>query len=252
MVCPGIIPRTSSAKFIHFAALNTFAELVYQRFRKVWNREHKKFSFFRRNRYAKPKRKEKETKQSKDESHVGSDFAKLEYAVSRTLVDAPKLHMLYTADVAGVVPSRRLSPLHERRKKLARDQNSIEFLDIGNGDLPPEWAIEVAIYGGSIHYGPWADRQRNQLQRAFFPLSYQDIEPFANLSEGDTRSCTCLKVFFELRDNTTLVVPFKEASKVCFTVRHQSHIIDRPRIGCGTTKSSSLGPENIEKPHRCK
>lgn len=162
----------------------------------------------------------------------------------------PKLHLLYTADVAGAVPSKHLSSADEGQRKTTKGEESIEFLDIGNGDLPPEWTIEAAMYGGSIHYGPWADRQRVQLQRVFFPLAYQDVEPFAGISEGNTRICTCLKIFFELRDNTTLVVPFREASKVSFAARTTQNVFDCPRIGCGTMKLMFFDLGNIGRLRR--
>jgi hypothetical protein len=31
---------------------------------------------------------------------------------------------------------------------------------VGNGDLPPEWGIDIVTHGGTLSYGPWADRQR--------------------------------------------------------------------------------------------
>jgi hypothetical protein len=36
----------------------------------------------------------------------------------------------------------------------------LEKCDVGNGDLAPEWGVEISIKGGIIAYGPWADRQR--------------------------------------------------------------------------------------------
>lgn len=33
-------------------------------------------------------------------------------------------------------------------------------LDIGNGDLPPEWGVDAVIHGAALSYGPWSDRQR--------------------------------------------------------------------------------------------
>ena len=36
---------------------------------------------------------------------------------------------------------------------------------IGNGDLAPEWTVELEVEGGVINYGPWADRQRFVLFR---------------------------------------------------------------------------------------
>lgn len=36
----------------------------------------------------------------------------------------------------------------------------LEAMDVGNGDLAPEWGIDFVIHGGQVNYGPWADRQR--------------------------------------------------------------------------------------------
>ena len=38
-------------------------------------------------------------------------------------------------------------------------------IDVGNGDLAPEWTVELEVEGGVINYGPWADRQRFVLFR---------------------------------------------------------------------------------------
>lgn len=53
-----------------------------------------------------------------------------------------------------------------------------------------------------------------ELQRTFFPPTYQDAECTRRLQPGDQRVWTALKVFVELRDDTTLHIPFREASKV--------------------------------------
>ena len=53
-----------------------------------------------------------------------------------------------------------------------------------------------------------------ELQRTFFPPVYQDSSPTTRLKPGDTRVWPSLKVFVELRDTTTLQIPFREASKV--------------------------------------
>jgi hypothetical protein len=57
---------------------------------------------------------------------------------------------------------------------------------------------------------------RAELQKAFFPPTYQDGEVTPLLKPGDKRMWTALRVFIELRDTTTLQIPFREASKVCF------------------------------------
>jgi protein CSF1 len=55
---------------------------------------------------------------------------------------------------------------------------------------------------------------RVELQRLFFPPTYQTVEPTSTLKPGDTRIYTALKVFVELRDITTFHIPFREPSKV--------------------------------------
>jgi len=82
------------------------------------------------------------------ETPVGLASINVEYAVERKILEAPALELSYYADVVGLVPV---------------DQQSAEprGIDIGNGDDPPEWGVDLVIYGGFIRYGPWADRQRS-------------------------------------------------------------------------------------------
>jgi hypothetical protein len=42
----------------------------------------------------------------------------------------------------------------------ARRLDGIGIVDIGNGDVAPQWGVELYVYGGTINYGPWADRER--------------------------------------------------------------------------------------------
>jgi hypothetical protein len=85
-----------------------------------------------------------------EETPVGADFSKLEYAVERKILEAPILELSYYADVAGDVPAQ---------PSLVAPSGG-EPYDIGNGDLSPEWGIDLVVRGGFIRYGPWADRQR--------------------------------------------------------------------------------------------
>ena len=182
----------------------------------------KKFPFFRARgqRYVNPdkpqRRKEKGKRAREEVSHVGADFTTLEYAIDRKLLETPRLELLYYADVAGCVPDRPIA--NNIPDGGVRSKRSIELMDIGNGDLPPEWGVDVVIHGGAIHYGPWADRQRFQLQRIFFPQTFFNHEPTTVLSPGDLRTCTCLKLFFEFRGGTSVHLPFREASKVVMSL----------------------------------
>jgi hypothetical protein len=64
---------------------------------------------------------------------------------------------------------------------------------------------------------------RVELQRTFFPPIYADVVPHERLEPGDKRLWTSLNIFVELRDDTTLYIPFREASKV-------SHIYGFPPL----------------------
>jgi hypothetical protein len=142
-----------------------------------------------------------------DEEHpVGVDFSEVEYAVERQILEAPNLELSYYVDAVGIVPPITDHPVH----------TSGETYDVGNGALPPEWGLDLIIRGGTLHYGPWADRQRAELQRIFFPPTYLDATSTPRLKPGDQRIWTMFKVFTELRDGTVLHIPFREPSKVRF------------------------------------
>ncbi|KZT11041.1 uncharacterized protein LAESUDRAFT_741340 [Laetiporus sulphureus 93-53] len=147
----------------------------------------------------------KNHKDLEDETPLGIDFSTFEYAIERKILEAPEVEVLYYVDVVGIVP---FEPPHPQA-----DFGGADPFDIGNGDLPPEWGIDIMVRGGFLRYGPWADRQRVILQHCFFPPPFHDVEPTAHLKPGDARMWTGLKIFVELQDGTTLHIPFREASK---------------------------------------
>ena len=128
--------------------------LSFKYFVRRWSRAKEDFKYYikKRHRYGNPDKegKKRDKMPVVEENHVGADFTKLEYGVSRRLLDAPELVLGYYADVAGHVPDGATS----------YESKGLETLDIGNGDLPPEWELHVVTYRAVINYGPWADRQR--------------------------------------------------------------------------------------------
>ncbi|EMD37359.1 hypothetical protein CERSUDRAFT_114033 [Gelatoporia subvermispora B] len=149
----------------------------------------------------------KSHKAKDDETVPGPESATMEYAIERKILDAPVVELLYYADVVGVVPCQ------PEQQSAAAGVEGLDPFDIGNGDLPPEWGVDIVIKGGTLRYGPWADHQRADLQRVFFPPMYHDIQSTPRLKPGDMRMWTGLKVFIELRDGVTLQMPFREPSK---------------------------------------
>ncbi|KAG6832605.1 hypothetical protein H0H92_014441 [Tricholoma furcatifolium] len=152
-------------------------------------------------RQGRPKSRKKGT--SDDVNSLGADFKHLEYAIERKILETPLLEISYFFDVVGEVPEH---------SGLA-DQAGVQSIDIDNGDVAPDWGFDIIINGGVLHYGPWSDRQRVELQRVFFPPTYQDVEITSPPKPGDKRLWTAMTVFVELRDNTILHIPFREPSK---------------------------------------
>lgn len=91
----------------------------------------------------------KARKSQDQDTPVGLNSASIEYAKEPKILEAPVLELMYYVDVVGAVPSG-----HHRMA------SGLDPLDIGNGDFPPEWGIDLIIRSGHIRYGPWADRQR--------------------------------------------------------------------------------------------
>ncbi|KII92575.1 hypothetical protein PLICRDRAFT_134291 [Plicaturopsis crispa FD-325 SS-3] len=187
--------------------------LLFSPFAKVW-RHLRLYSTLFPKRRALPSEKQTKPKGK----GVDNDPIPVEYAIERKILEAPLLELSYYADVVGVVPPRTGLPTAQ----------GLDPLDVGNGDFPPEWGIDLVIRSGFIRYGPWADRQRTELQRAFFPPTFQDVEPTAHLEPGDERMWTSMKIFVELRDDTTFYIPFREASKNWQWDGHD-HASQRPR-----------------------
>jgi hypothetical protein len=130
-------------------------------------------------------------------------WSSIEYATVSTIVDSPAAYMSFYWDVVGTVRDGNVQPVTE----YERESSNI------NGDLPPEYGIHMLFKGAIINYGPWADRQRADIQRVFFPSLCKDAIPTKNLVPGDPRVATEFKLYIEFDEETTLRVPIREESK---------------------------------------
>ena len=72
----------------------------------------------------------------------------------------------------------------------------------------------IVLAASKYLYRKFICYSRVELQRVFFPPTYQTVDPTPSLEPGDTRIYTALKIFVELRDTITFHVPFREPSKV--------------------------------------
>lgn len=137
-----------------------------------------------------------------DEQDSRLRWAGVEYAAESTVVDSPEATLTIYWDVVGKVTAEAAS----RRSK----ENAATYI---NGDEAPGWGMSLAINGGVVNYGPWADRHRADLQRVFVPSLSKDAVPATPLEEGAYRVPTQFKLFVELLDEVTLRIPIREDSK---------------------------------------
>lgn len=140
-----------------------------------------------------------------DENQNGGhgEWDDVEYAKTSLIADCPCINVSFYWDVTGPVPSEL--------------ENSVPFHpahaeDI-NGGVPPEYGMDIQVYGGIINYGPWTDRHRAIFQSMFFPGSHVDAVPTSPLAPGDLRVLSVFKLFLSVEDDTVLRIPVREPSK---------------------------------------
>ncbi|KAI6641361.1 hypothetical protein MCOR14_002982 [Pyricularia oryzae] len=126
-----------------------------------------------------------------------------EYAAISNVVDSTEASMVVYWDAVGKVARQ---PTH------TPEATGDAHHDI-NGEKPPAWGINISLKGGSVTYGPWADRQRADLQRVFAPSLCKDAVPARPLAEGSFRVPTKFKLLIELENDVVLRLPHREESK---------------------------------------
>ncbi|CAG8892272.1 unnamed protein product [Penicillium egyptiacum] len=126
----------------------------------------------------------------------------VEYGRFSTIVDSPSLNIAYFWDVPGRVIIRPTSTVRSQ----SMDSNI-------NYASPPEWGIDIKIDGGTINYGPWANRERVGLQNVFFPNFYRSSEATEHLAPGVLRRSTAFRLRVEINKELTLRIPIRESSK---------------------------------------
>lgn len=141
-----------------------------------------------------------------DEHDISStdEWQEVEYAKSSTLVDCDQIDMRFYWDIPGQVPNAA----SETETLLSEEER-----DHMNGSKPPDYGLDLAVHGGFIVYGPWADRQRVNIQNFFVPPTYVDAHAADPLRAGDTRVSTIFKIFVSVEKDVTLRIPSRESSK---------------------------------------
>jgi hypothetical protein len=126
----------------------------------------------------------------------------VEYARSTTIADVPRIGFSFYWDVAGLVPEQ--DGVYEKAK---------EPMDHINGSTAPAYGMDILVYGGTVSYGPWTDRERIIFQNIFFPALHADAIPGERLKPGEYRISSIFKLYLSIEEETTLRLPVRESSK---------------------------------------
>ncbi|KAI9707023.1 MAG: hypothetical protein M1820_004611 [Bogoriella megaspora] len=138
-----------------------------------------------------------------DQHNEHDEWDPIEYARSPTLADIPRVKVSFYWDIPGPVPGS-----HEIQDSIfVTDTTDI------NGSEPPEYGLDIAIFGGMVHYGPWTDRQRINIQSVYFPAICTDAIPAERIKPGQPRFSTVFKIFISVEEDVVLRIPARESSK---------------------------------------
>lgn len=136
-----------------------------------------------------------------DERDDHEGWSHVDYARFSQILDSPAVHLTFYWDIPGLIT--------EEQAALSRDAG---IKDI-NLSSPPAYGLDLTVRGGSVSYGPWADRLRIEVQSAFFPNPYHSTSPATALKPGDARQNTVMTIRVDLEDEVSLRVPTRERSK---------------------------------------
>ncbi|GMM38704.1 Csf1 protein [Saccharomycopsis crataegensis] len=158
-----------------------------------------------------------------------------EYAIYRTVVDAEKCEILYYYDIPGKVP-------HDgqiNNEKLGK-----------SADGSPKTGVEIELYESTIYYGPWADRQRISIYKAFFPQSnnFEDSQPTKKLDAGETREYSFFDFCVRFVDDKSIIrVPMREYSKdIANSLNRSKKMADTAKMEKGSEPDSFVNKESKE------
>ncbi|KHN97987.1 uncharacterized protein MAM_04376 [Metarhizium album ARSEF 1941] len=128
-------------------------------------------------------------------------WSSVEYAAVNTILDSPSAALTIYWDVVSRITAN------------CGKNSSSSFHTSVNGTEPPAWGMSLSVKGGTVNYGPWADRQRADLQRVFYPTLCKNSTAAMPLAPGSWRVATQFNLYVELEDAITLRIPIREESK---------------------------------------
>ncbi|SCU90342.1 LADA_0F03400g1_1 [Lachancea dasiensis] len=128
------------------------------------------------------------------------DVSKHQYAKYTKLVKSEKLVVDYSFDSPGVTPS--LSS-HAASDSTKQDE----------ADRPPDFSVDIKLFGATIHYGPWSHNELLPIQKMFSPVISRDSRPLDIPKAGSKRDFVRSKLSVTVASSSILRIPTREASK---------------------------------------
>lgn len=150
-----------------------------------------------------------------DIDDIEFNFAAHEYAKFTNIVKCPRIIFTYSFDIPGSVP-------HGAHPTIDKNKGP----DIGNSGSPPALELDIELYGGSICYGPWAQRQIEYIKTLFSPVLSRSQNPTPILKPGDKRVYTQFKISFNVMEEITWRIPTRESSKDAEFLKHYKETND--------------------------
>ncbi|KAF2239800.1 hypothetical protein EV356DRAFT_477194 [Viridothelium virens] len=166
-----------------------------------------------------------------DQHNEHDEWDPVEYARLPTLADLSKVKVAFYWDIPGPVPG-----LHD----IQDSSYMTDTTDI-NGSNPPEYGLDIAVFGGVVNYGPWTDRERINIQSVFFPPIYTDAIPAERIKPGQDRYSTVFKIFVSVEEDIVLRLPVRESSKDWKWKGHAEAYQDQNRQGPDKQKGRGQG-----------
>ncbi|XP_059485480.1 bridge-like lipid transfer protein family member 1 isoform X2 [Neocloeon triangulifer] len=113
------------------------------------------------------------------------------------ILSSNNVELYYYMDEPGFVPEEPL------------------MLQLANGDIvesaPPIWGLDIKCGRGTdFSYGPWADRQRDNLFRFFFPNEYQPMKPSKPPLPGEKRVVQSFDIRLSTLHESTIDILFSK------------------------------------------
>ena len=121
----------------------------------------------------------------------GGDHKKLKNENRILIMRSLACNIKYIQDIPTILTFERRRVLKTINGELVHDNKE------------PQWSLIVNCTNQTVlNYGPWYDRQREQLWKYFFPPAYETLEPQASPQLNERRQISKFDLILNIKENT--------------------------------------------------